>query len=237
MNSEEVKHHRKHHINIPDFKFLNYLGVFIIAGLLASGVLIVRNVNKEYEIRSIAGKFQEFKYATLSFNNIYSGLPGDITNATFYWKDVTSDGNGDRRVTHESGEGISAFQQLELAKLVSLENHMSGKWDEKKGEGVLVPGVNVPDIRDKETGFFFIYNENIGANVFGIGQTDSKPGILAAPALTPNNAYMLDLMIDDGYPDKGNVLASPHDNSDDCFAVGEYKKEAEVKECLLLFKL
>ncbi len=228
---------REHHLHLPKFRYINYLGIVILLGLVTSGMFIVKKVNKEYAVRSIAGKFQEFKYATLSFNNVYSGLPGDITNASFYWKDIAKDGNGNRRVEHESGEGINAFQQMELAGMIRLTNHMTGRWDTSKGEGVLVPAVNVPDIRDKKTGYFFSYSDNLGINVFGLGEANDKPGIFTEPALTPNDAYTLDLMIDDGYPEKGNVIAVTHDSSDDCFAVGEYKKEAERKECLLLFKL
>ncbi len=226
---------RELHIKIPKPKFANVIGVIILVGLIVSGLIIIKNINKEFAIREIAGKFQEFKYATLSFNNIYSGLPGDIPNANFYWKDVTRDGNGDRMISHDAGEGIAAWQQLQLSKTLELPYELTGKWS--GSEGMLKPEINVPSIRDSNTGFFINYSEALVGNVFGLGEASDKPGTFNNPALTPNEAYMLDLMLDDGYPDKGILIAISHDNSGDCHAVGEYKKEKERKECLLLFKL
>lgn len=227
---------RELHIKIPSFKFANFIGVIILVGLVVSGIIIIRNINQEFAIRQIAGKFQEYKYAALSFNNIYSGLPGDITNATFYWKDATRDGNGDKKIEHEAGEGIAAWQQMQLAKVLEFPYQLSGKWNEASGVGVLVPEINVPGIRDKTGGFFFNYSDELQNNVFGLGEADDKPGIFKKPLLAPNEAYDLDLMFDDGYPDKGNLIATSNETSG-CFLAGEYKKEDERKECILLFKL
>jgi hypothetical protein len=222
-------------IKIPEFKTLNMIAAVILAGLLVSGIMIIKNINKEFATRKIAGKFQEFKYATLSFNNIYSGLPGDISNASFYWKDVTKDGNANRKIEHELGEGIAAFQQLQLAELIKLPYNLTGKW-QNDNDGILRPEENTPGDKNTKTTFYFNYSNELSLNVFGYGENDGKAGIPAKPALTPNEAYILDLMIDDGYPSKGSLIAAS-DTGTGCFIAGEYKKEKESKECLVLFKL
>ena len=226
---------RELHIKIPEFKTLNIIALVILAGLFVSGIVIIKNINKEFEVRKIAGKLQEFKYAALSFNNVYSGLPGDISNASFYWKDVTKDGNADRKIEHELGEGIAAFQQMQLAQLLSFSYTLTGKWKEGS-EGVLFPEENVPGWSGKEAAFYLNYSEELGVNIFSYGTTEGKAGTLTKAVLTPNDAYMLDLMIDDGYPAKGNMIAAS-DSGTGCFIAGEYKKEKETKECIVLFKL
>jgi len=233
---DKQKKERKVNIKLPNMSLVNYAGIFILAGLVASGMIILKNINKEYEIRLIAGKFQEFKYATLSFNNIYSGLPGDITNATFYWKDVTKDGNGNRKIEHITGEDIAAFQQLQLANLIRLSYTLTGKWQEGK-EGVLLAEENSPANSGNSSIFFLSYVETFQQNMFGYAAIPMEAGIPQKAALTPDSAYMLDLMIDDGYPDRGNIVAVSGDSADDCFAVGEYKKESLQKECIVLFRL
>ncbi len=222
------------YIKIPKFKTLNIIAATVLSTLFLSGIIIIKNINKEYSLRKIAGNLQEFKYATLSFNNIYSGLPGDITNAGFYWKDVTQNGNADRKIEHEAGEGIAAFQQLQLAQLIRLPYELTGKWG--SDEGVLLPEVNVPGEKASDTGYYFNYSENLGTNIFSYGRLDNNAGIIDKPALTPSEAYILDLMIDDGYPAKGNIIAATNSSSG-CFIAGEYKKENERRECILFFKL
>ncbi len=225
---------RLKYIKIPKPPLAKFIGFLILTALIVSGLTIIHDVNKEFAIRQIAGRFQEFRYATLSFNNIYSGLPGDITNGSFYWKD-TKDGNGDKKVEINSDEEINAWKQLQEAKLIDLPYTLTNNWD--NGMNVLVPGKNVPSGKDENSGFYFGYNEALGTQIFGLGGVSDRNGSLSGAALTPDEAYDLDLMIDDGVPDKGNLTVNRSENSTDCFAAGEYKKETQLKECILLFKL
>lgn len=227
---------RELHIQIPSFKTLNIIALTIIICLFVYGIIIVKSINEESKAREIAGKFQQFRYATLSFNNIYSGLPGDIANATFYWRDVTTNGNGNKKIEAELDEGITAWQQLQLSKVIEFSYELTGKWDEKLGKDILVPAVNIPQIKTKTTGFYINYSEVLKENIFGLARQDKKTNKLNKPALTPQEAYNVDLMIDDGYPDKGSLTAVAT-KSNGCFIAGEYKKESEIRECILQFKL
>lgn len=227
---------RELHIKIPSFKVLNFIALTIISSLFIYGLVIVKSINEEAKTREIAGKFQQFRYATLSFNNIYSGLPGDITNATFYWRDITNDGNGNKKIESDLGEGIAAWQQLQISKVIDFPYQLTGKWDEKLGKDIFIPAVNVPQIKTKTTGFYINYSDELKENFFGLARMDKKTNKLTRPALTPEEAYNIDLMIDDGYPDKGNLIAVAT-KANGCFIAGEYKKESEIRECILQFKL
>jgi hypothetical protein len=226
---------RELHIHLPKPKFITLFSIAIIVAMFIFGLLIIRNVNKEFAIRQIASSLQEYKYATLSFNNIYSGLPGDITNASFYWKDSTENGNGDKKINPESNELVTAWQQLQLASLLKISYNLTGKWNSNLGNYIFVPGENIPNVSGSDIGYYLSFIPELDGNYFGIGKMTNQIGNLTQPALTPNDAYALDLMLDDGYPDKGILTAIKSDNGD-CFAAGEYKKEAERKECSLLLK-
>jgi hypothetical protein len=229
---------RELHIQIPSFKTLNIIALTIIISLFVYGIIIVKSINEEAKAREIAGKFQQFRYATLSFNNIYSGLPGDISNATFYWREATIDGNGNKKIDANTDEVVTAWQQLQLSKVIEFPYELTGKWDEKLGKNILIPAVNIPQIKTKTTGFFVKYSDEQKENIFGLARLNKKTNNLDRAALTPKEAYNIDLMIDDGYPDKGSLIAiATKDNG--CFiaVAGEYKKESEIRECILQFKL
>lgn len=226
---------RQLYVKIPKPKTATTVSFFVLVVMAVFGLITIRNVNDDFTVRQLAGKLQQYKYATLAFKNIYSALPGDISNATFYWKDITSDGNGDGFIEHANREGILAWQHMQLAKLIDLPAQMTGQWNSKAGEGVLVPNENIPGIDQEAAGFFVTYSKEIETHVFGIATTEGKKGLPNKAYFTPDQAFNLDLMIDDGYPETGYAVAISESRSG-CWAVGEYKKENEIKECVMLFK-
>lgn len=218
----------------PNFiKIISFIIILAVAGL---GAIIIKNINSELRIREIASRFQQYKYSILSFNNVYSGLPGDINNATFYWKDVTENGDADRKIGFNNKETILAWQHLQLAKLLTEENdRMSGKWYEGKDE-VIAARYNAPQGTIENSVFYITYSNDLQSNIIGLARNSLSKGTPDKPVLTPEDAYNLDLIIDDGYPDKGNIIsASSGDNQ--CNLAGEYKMERDSEECLIFNKI
>ncbi len=220
------------------FKSLNILQVLsfvILFGMAISALVITRNVNEEFKIREIAGNLQKYKYATLSFNNIYNGLPGDLEKATFYWKDETADGNGDRRISHQDREGILAWQHMQLAGLLEFKTNLSGKWADGK-ENILVSDYNVPLEKLHNGIFYFDNNLMENFNYIGYASPSNEPGISIDAVLTPEELTKLDFIVDDGYPETGILKAISKDSSK-CYLSGEYKQEKELVECALAYKI
>lgn len=210
--------------------FIYIISAVILLGMVFSAILVIRNVNEEYKIRQIAGAFQKYKYAYLSFNNVYSGLPGDLEKATFYWKGKTFDGDGNKKITHGNKEGVLAWQHLQLSGMVKNDGAYIGDWLSGQ-EGVLVAGKNIPAGSVEQTGYYFNFDEELGKNAIFYSGVDSNPGLPYIPSLTSSEAYRLDLIIDDGLPDTGNVtMISSEDGY--CTAAGEYKESSEKRECV-----
>ncbi|MDX1949763.1 MAG: hypothetical protein SFT90_04600 [Rickettsiales bacterium] len=223
--------------NFKDFKLLHFITIIILVGMVASAIIIISNVNKEFKIREVAGQLQKYKYATLSFNNVYNSLPGDTDKASFYWKDKTKDGNNNRKITHKDSEGILAWQHLQLADLIKSDFTFKGVWQDGN-EGKIIANFNAPFEAIHNAVFYFDNNENDNFNFIGVadieeGKIDSPP---SKPVFTPEEAMRLDLMIDDGYPDSGNIRAKNSDFSK-CNISGEYKDEKELPECIIEFRI
>ncbi len=221
--------------NFKDFKFIHLVTILILVGMVTSAIIITRNVNREFKIREVAGNLQKYKYATLSFNNVYNSLPGDTDKASFYWKDKTKDGNNDRKITHKDGEGILAWQHLQLADLIKYDFTFSGNW-KNDNEGRLVANYNAPLEPLHQAIFFFNYNEKEDFNYIAIAGEEPSTGFTEKAVFTPEEAMRLDLMIDDGYPESGNIRANNSDYSK-CNISGEYKDEKELPECLIQFRI
>ncbi len=221
--------------SFKNFNFLQIFTLIVLFGMVIFAVIITKNVNKEFKIRELAGNLQKYKYSALSFNNIYNGLPGDVDKATFYWKEVTSDGNNDRKISFEEGEGILAWQHLQLAKLLESPVKLSGKWKAEKPQW-MIADYNSPFDKRHKAVFYFNYNEEEDFNYIGYSGLPNKSGITTTPALTPEEAMRLDLMVDDGYPETGILRAEKQENST-CYLSGEYKEESELAECAFAFRI
>jgi hypothetical protein len=208
-------------------------GVIVILALVFFGVALVNSINVEYNLRQIAYNVNKMKYAVLSFKNIYGAFPGDISNATFNWQDETKNGDGDGKIFHINSEGILAWQHLKLAKLLELNDKLEATWkDGKIGEAVVA--YNVPSSHIKGVGYYLDFSEEFGGNFLGFG-AEVAGGVNNGAALTPEEMMKLDIMIDDGLPNSGNLIAFAK-NEDECFVTGEYKLSSNKKECSAVFK-
>ncbi len=216
--------------------FIKIFSFFILIGMIFFGVVVIKNINKEFELRQVASRFEHFKYSILSFNNVYSGLPGDLQNAQFYWKDETKNGNGDKKIEFNNGEAILAWQHLQLAKLLEeVQTKMTGEWAGNELYKLSAKD-NSPSASFQNSIFYLNYNSELELNVINLAKESTSAGIPTEAVITPEKAYLLDLMIDDGFPKTGNLVAAAKDPND-CNLAGEYKAESDVNECILTLKL
>lgn len=59
--------------------------VIVVIGLLVGGVLAGRSVIRAAELRAVGTEMNNYVTAIYQFRDKYSGLPGDLVNATLYW--------------------------------------------------------------------------------------------------------------------------------------------------------
>lgn len=126
-------------IEAKAFSLIELSIVLVILGLLVGGVLSGQALIRASELRSVATQHSQFLTATNSFKDKYSGLPGDIRNATRMWGAVaapascattastgmaTCNGDGDDQIKYvnsgtTSEENFRFWQHLANAGLIS----------------------------------------------------------------------------------------------------------------------
>lgn len=207
--------------------------VLVILGLLTGGILTGQSLIRAAELRSVVQEAQRFTTAAYSFRNKYMAIPGDMMNATRFWgraslasscvthsgADVsangTCDGDGNGRLTN-SAEGLQFWRQLALAGLI--EGNYTGIVDSSGN----IAGENVPASRlsnaawyaeslgkfggDAAANYGATYEREYGNSNLGMGS--ARAGMHHFDkVLRPEDAWNIDVKLDDGKPAMGKVVA------------------------------
>ncbi len=170
---------------------------------------------KGSELKTITAEVEEMKGALKAFDDVYKGLPGDITNASSYW--TTANGDGDGFIDAETtNEPFAALQQIAFAGMIKTTEPLTGTW----GTGFILnlPAIagNVIPSKSNRAGTFIYakccsgtdyartisFNNHISISSINTND-DYRNG-----ALTPVEAKNLDTKMDDGIPDYGFVGGS-----------------------------
>lgn len=205
--------------------------VLVVLGLLTGGILTGQNLIRAAELRSVTTEFQAYQTAAMTFRDSYLGLPGDLRNASDFWGAMTNcgaaspsgtgtqtcSGNGNGEVNqagaaNQTGENYGFWQQLANAGL--LEGSYTGISGSGGGNHSLL-GVNVPASKLSNAGWSVSRLGNISAadtNMFPgsygnalVFGAQSTSGWSINPILSPEEAWNLDVKIDDGKPETGKV--------------------------------
>lgn len=254
------------------FTLVEFAIVIVIVGLILAGVSMGADLIRQYEVKSVMAEYQEFYTAIGNFQTKYHGIPGDLSKAEQYWgtahatnadcittdsgDEATCNGDGDRMVeavTTRSNEQFRFWQHLSNAGFIAeLFTGTAGGGGTSDAE----VGTNVPrSSMGGNSGWFAGYLDNSGGTVpetyridygnylmFG---TDTADEETYDPALTPAEAYAIDLKMDDGLPGKGLVIgrswndtcasaddggSSPNDRK------ASYNKADDSTQCALYFR-
>lgn len=217
--------------------------VLVILGLLTGGILAGQSLIRAAELRSVTAEGAGYFTAVHSFRDKYWNLPGDMPNATVFWgvadgngADIacrdkpttdgkTCNGNGNGAINNSPVlEWLRVWQHLADAGLI--EGNYTGTLATFSGYSAnTVGGVNSP--RSKMANMIW------GAT----GDSAAIPGSTTAPALNPanlilsvtannasvsvadslglkpENAWNLDMKLDDGSPMTGRVVAVKGDGT------------------------
>ena len=227
--------------------------VLVIIGLILGGVMVGRSMIRSAGVNKIASDFEAYAAATQMFVNKYQGIPGDITNATTYWSStIVANGDGDGQLdaagaVSTAGERFGAWEQLALAGMVKgTFNGIAGAG----GVNHAVLGTNAPKGPLSATGYGWFYYGTLSGDgfyydgyygnflFFGTATTNNPPN---GATLTPEEAYGIDLKMDDGIPGTGNLVT--YHNATTCntgtAATGTtstYLTTSSAATCMLIFK-
>lgn len=241
--------------------------VLVILGLLVGGVLTGQALIRAAELRSVTTEFNAHKTAVHAFRDKYFALPGDMLNATRFWgvaAGSTADGldltcqsyttpatdsktcNGNGNGIIDGAEIVRDWQQLVNAGLIA------GKFTGVTGSpNPIQPGVNVPASKANASAGWMISSATptpgftLGSNLKNLlifsGYTAAG---MYPSALTPTDAWNIDMKMDDGVPQSGSVTPLYNNAAHallgyaSCSAVGDtdYDKTQTQRSCLLVMQ-
>ena len=220
-------HHSLHiHRNRKGFTLVEVAIVMAVIGMLVGGVLVGQTMLRQSAVQSVMKDFEKYKAAYYQFKEQYSGLPGDIDNATSYWgtdsvdgctygsattrlpKRETCNGNLSNEISGASFvERFRAWQQLANAGLIE------GTFSGVSGPGSSVDsmiGTNVPASKIPATGFTLedlgtisgganaTYYDGEYRTVIEFGRELNANSRTYYGGITPREAFNIDSKMDDG---------------------------------------
>ena len=249
------------------FTLIELAIVLVVIGLLVGGVMSGQALIKAAELRAVVTEHQRYKTAVMIFKDKYRALPGDMKNATKFWGVAhatpatckttastgkeTCDGDGDGAIEYGaagSNEVYRFWQHLANAGLIEGQyNGITGAGGGAYGHSII--GTNVPASKLTNAGWSLYYRagifvgysemfSGIYGNYFVVGKETSAYGTYF-PILTPEEAWNIDVKVDDGKPGMGEVTATFWDTCTDATdkddADSDYLLTDTTVECSLAF--
>ena len=134
-----MKHFCRHAFSLVELSI-----VLVILGLLTGGILTGQSLIRAAELRAILTEKDRYIAAANTFRGKYLALPGDLTNATDFWGDIsaavpgfckthtgepsyvlTCNGNGNGRVGPDPYEGTFPNGSMEIYESIYFWRHLS----------------------------------------------------------------------------------------------------------------
>ena len=232
--------------------------VLVIIGLLIGGILKGQQLIDNARVTAQMTQFQGLQAAETSFQDAYSGLPGDVPSVATRVPNMaaaTCDGNGDGIVgvtpgdtttppanlyTSATGtENICFFTELTEAGYLSGVSNPYGALN-STATTTIVFGGNVPQSK-LGSGLLVSNVTAAGTNWSGLYTFDTMSTAdpsttLGQNSMTPGQAAQIDRKMDDGNPTTGSVLGIG--NTANCMtnATG-YVEASTSNDCDVGFKL
>lgn len=204
--------------------------VLVTLGLLVGGVLAGQSLIRAAELRAVSTEHARYTSAVMAFRNKYFSLPGDFSKAIDFWTQATNcpgtaaqgsttqatcNGNQDGMITTSGGNANELYRFWQhLANAGLIEGTYSGVAGPTDGNESLI-GSNVPRSRMNNGGWTIYWfgsqasSSNLWpgeyGNVWMFGA--SRAGDPTSGAiLKPEEAWNIDMKMDDGLPRSGIVV-------------------------------
>ncbi|MAS86968.1 MAG: hypothetical protein CMH30_03185 [Micavibrio sp.] len=196
--------------------------VLVIISLIVASVLVGQDLIRAAEINKLISEHDDYASAVATFRLRYNGLAGDIDGSVFGFS-----GDGDNNGVLDPGID-DASSLAATSENVYFWSHL-GATGAQLISGSFTPALfdvstdNMDDILPESaigTVNWGVYaNSSIDVNYFVLGPAnDSSNGTdgkyNTEDALTPLDAYSIDIKLDDGLPNQGYVRAGEGSNTD-----------------------
>ena len=248
------------------FSLIELSIVLIIIGLLIAGITGGASLIKSSELRSIMGEARGYAVSVNSFFTQYDQYPGDANVNVGNFSQ--GKGDRDNKIefvnndpTLKVAEGIDAW--FDLKDIGAIDLQLTALTSTTLASpAALTMGQGAPGSKIKGAGWVFDYNENALQNVVVLtGNTETwssasfnslvnplstgsanfntdGAGIASKEIITAGDALSIDSKIDDGVPNKGNVLAVNQISDKKCSDGALYVVTGgSTKVCALSFRV
>lgn len=225
--------------------------VMIIIGLLIGGILKGQELIQNARVTSTVTQVKGYAAATLTFQDTYGSVPGDIVSATTLIPDCNAGnfcggGNGDLTVGSRS---TNAYSLNQAGVLTIPEVETTYFWKHLQLAG-LIDGIKpnsdptapvweeTHPYNELTNGGFAVYTSSQALDVgrgIGVRLQSIPTGTTASRVVTPMVAKKIDAKMDDGHPDQGNVQADSEASGCDTGRV--YRVENKQPVCIMFFQL
>ena len=213
----------------PGFTFIEIAVVLTVIGLLLGGILKGRELIDNARVRALENDIEGFRVSWLSFYERYRAYPGDFSRASAIIAPDTVDGDGDGRVedSGDSSEVAAVWQHL------AGSGFLQGPFD-----GADTRSSNLACANGEETcptnpygGYYKI--------AFGNRSDDedapNRHELITGGLIPARILALLDLRLDDGDPEKGDLRAHSASSSV-CVADGKWNLIDEVGDCAAVLR-
>lgn len=222
--------------------------VIVIIALVMSGVIVGRDLIKSSEIRKSISILEKVNAAVNTFKIKYGCIPGDCTNTTSLFSGTWSayNGNGDGLINRWPNESMAAHDSLVAANFIPKT---AVKYTVGHAQNSYLAGANdswsylyYADLYSIALdGTWTFGNPTILPNAIKAGVTVTWAnwtggGSINQPAISPNDASMIDQKIDDGLPKTGKFFG--HNSSGLCTITGQNAYQvSDVIGCRIVYYL
>lgn len=198
--------------------------VLVILGLLTGGILAGQSLIRASELRSLSVDLNKYTTAVYAFRDKYFAFPGDFNNAKAHWPSCTDgtnnscNGDGDGHIWRVGGgctngnysmESARVWQHLSLAGLIEGDYSLFNGGTCANSLTYGRPGATVPQLRIDKVGVILASSTAtalLNRKTFTTGNAFSDS--LESSYLTPEEAWNIDVKMDDGMPRMGKIWSS-----------------------------
>ena len=201
------------------FTMIEMSVVLVVIGLITSGIFVGLELIRSSQLRSVAGEYEQYLHATKQFQDKYTALPGDMSNASSVWSGAHN-GDGDGRIgsVTDPTAGVTSNN----AEWTYAWNHLSGAGliqGTYTGTSCITLNTCIPASRLPGAGWQILYylqtadvadpsGEHLWGDQYGhilrFGKSSTGTSTLTS-ILTPQEARDIDAKLDDGMPGTGII--------------------------------